>query len=470
MLATEISATIDVDTQTRLLDGITPVAAYDVLRHALPGPAFLLESAPAPDECARYSVVGLGSVGDLIARERCIRVRTPRRDDTFAAGALLAACRRLMADCAPRTPGRFLGAYGAAAFELASYFEELRMPPPGTRDVPDLHLVVPLIVVVFDHFTHLVSASVLGAEQASAPSAGDVMRLLRAARLDDVCLQPSTECARPGAASDFLRSVARAQDAIAEGEAFQIVLSQEWLIANASDPFAVYRSLRSINPSPYMYHLDFGGGELFGSSPEALCRLDRGRARIRPLAGTRPRPHDPVEERKVAAELQRDPKERAEHVMLVDLARNDLGRVCEYGSIDVADLFTVERYSHVLHLASEVHGTLRAGQDAFDLFAAAFPAGTVSGAPKIRAMQIIAELEGSRRGLYGGSVVYFGFDGSLDACITLRSAFVRDGLFSVRAGAGIVADSIPEREDAECRAKAGAVMAALAAPQRERAS
>jgi len=467
MLATAARSQMRVDSQTLLLDGTTPVAAYETLRRALPGRSFLLESSPAPDECARYSIIGLGSVAELTACAGVVRLQTPQGASDFSADRMLAACRAFLTACAPQHAPRFLGAYGVAGFELAGYFEDVHSPSATDADVPDLHLIVPEIVVVFDHFTHLVTASVLRHGDSVSGAPGDIMALLRAARLDDVRIEPVSQIRPATVARDFRRGVQTAKDAIAEGEAYQIVLSQAWQVSSASDPLHVYRSLRSINPSPYMFHLNLGWGELFGSSPEALCRLDDQRARIRPLAGTRPRPGDPREEQRVAAELQRDPKERAEHLMLVDLARNDLGRVCEYGSIEATELFAVERYSHVLHLASDVQGRLRTDCDAFDLFAAAFPAGTVSGAPKIRAMQIIGALEGVQRGPYGGSVAYFGFDGSLDACITLRSAFARDGVFGVRAGAGIVADSIPELEDAECHAKAGAVFAALGAPQPE---
>lgn len=210
-----------------------------------------------------------------------------------------------------------------------------------------------------------------------------------------------------------------------------------------------------------MFYLDHARRVLLGSSPEMLCKLDGPRARLRPLAGTRARPPLPEQERRAARQLRRDPKERAEHIMLVDLGRNDLGRVCSYGTVKVSELLAIESYSHVMHLVSEVQGVLRGDCDAFDLFAATFPAGTVSGAPKIRAMQLIAQIEGRRRGAYGGSVVHFGFDGSLDACIVLRSAEVRDGIALVTAGAGIVADSVSEREDAECHAKAGALRRAL---------
>jgi anthranilate synthase component 1 len=265
-----------------------------------------------------------------------------------------------------------------------------------------------------------------------------------------------------GSSADGYRAaVVAAKAAIYDGEAFQVVLSQGRTIASEAKPFDVYRALRSINPSPYMFFLEFGWGELLGSSPEMLAKLEGRRATVRPLAGTRARSDDADTDRKRAASLRRDPKERAEHTMLVDLGRNDLGRVCTAGSVQVHDFMDVERFSHVMHLVSEVSGQLEPGRDAFDLFAAAFPAGTVSGAPKIRALELIAQLEGLRRGFYAGAVLRVGFDGSMDSCITLRSMHAHGGAFHLRAGAGIVAASDPAGEDRECHAKLGAALDAL---------
>lgn len=459
---------IGLDSQTRLLDGITPVAAFDTLRRALGGPCFLLESAPAPDECARHSIIGIGRVGELRLLGGVLELAAPGDLATLPPDRLLEGCRRLLAACAPAANSRrFLGAYGVTSFELAGAFERLGTLPDGASDEPDLHLIVPATFVVFDHFTHAVTVSTLTTQDAAPLRADDIFGLLHGARLGELARLPAPAHMQRPAQPDYEHMVIAAKDAIVSGDLLQIVLSQELRVRSTRPPFDVYRELRSINPSPYMFYLELGDATLFGCSPEALCRLSDRRARIRPLAGTRPRPTDVLQEKIVAAELQRDPKERAEHTMLVDLARNDLGRVCEYGSVQATDLFTVERFSHVLHLASEVQGTLRAGFDAFDLFAAAFPAGTVSGAPKIRALQRIREFEGRPRGWYGGCVVHAGFDGSLDACITLRGAVARPGEFSVRAGAGIVADSVPEHEDAECRAKAAAVLAAIQGRARE---
>jgi anthranilate synthase component 1 len=453
-----------------LLDGITPIAAYDAVRRSLPGPSFMLESAPGAGELARHSIIGVGSIGELVACNGSVTVSTPARTQTYRGSAVLDAARLLLRECAPAfvepAYAPFVGAYGVAAFEFAGYFEHLTYPNGVAASPPDLHLVVPEHVVIFDHYTHNVAIISLGANRnrSQQNATADIAETLSSAQIG--ALQPAeagvhlTACAAP---ASFTAMVDRAKSAIRAGEIFQVVLSQAWTAAIGVDPFPVYRRLRSINPSPYMFYLDLDGRILLGSSPEMLCKLDGRVARLRPLAGTRGRPKTSDEERAVVRELQRDPKERAEHIMLVDLGRNDLGRVCDYGSVKVSELLAVERYSHVMHLVSEVQGALRSDCDAFDLFAATFPAGTVSGAPKIRAMQLISELEGRRRGSYGGSVVRFGFDDSLDACIVLRSAEVRDGIAHISAGAGIVADSIPEREDAECRAKARALAQAVQA-------
>jgi len=453
-----------------LLDGITPIAAYDAVRRSLGGPSFLLESAPGAGELARHSIIGVGSIGDVVASDGEVRVSTPSGTHTLAGSAVLDAARLLLRECAPAflesAYAPFVGAYGVATFEFAGYFERLPQVNRTAQSPPDLHLIVPEHVIIFDHYTHIVTIVSLGdgREQSQKVATADIAQTLSSARIGALqAPEGGVQLRTCVAPRSFTSMVDSAKAAIHAGNIFQVVLSQVWSASVGADPFPVYRKLRSINPSPYMFYLELDGRVLLGSSPEMLCKLDGRLARLRPLAGTRPRPATSDEERTVARELRRDPKERAEHIMLVDLGRNDLGRVCDYGSISVSELLAVERYSHVMHLVSEVRGVLRSDCDAFDLFAATFPAGTVSGAPKIRAMQLISELEGRRRGSYGGSVVRFGFDGSLDACIVLRSADVRDGIASISAGAGIVADSVPEREDAECRAKARALAQAVQA-------
>jgi anthranilate synthase component I len=458
-------------------DGITPIAAYSCASHVRPGPSFLFESAPGPSQTSRYSIIGLGTLGELIASEGAVSVREGRRREAFAAPDVFEGARSLMRRMAPDSSGglgvgRFLGAYGAAAFEFAGYVERLPRLRRNGDPMPDLHLIVPETVVVFDHFTHRMKLLTLADEAGRVRDDGDLVEALRAASIAPLATADLGPTAAGRSRADvsaaptsgpFTAAVGCAKESIVAGEAFQIVLSQRWNVSGCARPFDVYRALRTINPSPYMFYLDLGWGALFGSSPEVLARLDGSRAMVRPLAGTRSRNPDPDEERRIAAQLKRDVKERAEHIMLVDLGRNDLGKTSVPGSVRVTDLLSVEYYSHVMHLVSEVRGVLQPGRDAFDLFAAVFPAGTVSGAPKIRAMELIAELEGVRRGFYAGSIGYFGFDGSMDTCITLRSAHYYGGSYHVQAGAGIVADSVPESEDRECRSKAGAVFAALAA-------
>lgn len=443
-----------------LVDGVTPVAAYRALRGVVPGPSFLLESAPGAGQLARSSVIGLGVVAELQASPDGVALRIAgsrrahaRGDVLSAVRAFLDECRDLYADVAALP---YVGAYGVASFGAAALFER-RLAPMYTDAM--LHLIVPAALVVFDHPSHTAQVVMLEDHPERRKA---IETVLGSAVLSP--LERFRVCAfaqRTMSADRYRTTVSQAQQAIYDGEVFQVVLSQTWQSHISGDPFDAYRRLRSINPSPYMFYLDINGAVVLGSSPEMLCKLDGTRVRLRPLAGTRPRPPTPDRERDVERELCSDTKERAEHVMLVDLGRNDVGRVSRYGSVEVTELMAVERYSHVMHLVSEVQGTLAPDRDALDLFAAAFPAGTVSGAPKVRALELIAQLEGRNRGVYGGSIARFGFDGSLDACIVLRSAQVRDQIATFSAGAGIVADSVPELEERECRAKAKAVARAL---------
>ena len=448
-----------------MADSLTPIAAYDTLRQLAGGRSFLFESAPAAGQAARYSIIGLGACAELRVTNAAMLLSIDgaivRRD--LPTGAKVLAAARSMVNAVKPSQAELeasplLGAYGAASFELAGYFERLPQLSRNDDPMPDLHLVVPETVVVFDHFTHeLTMSSFAGTQRLE-----QIRSVLESARVPALAdgreLCSVYAVAAPIAYAD---AVDQAKEAIYAGEAFQIVLARHWSATMSATPFDAYRALRAINPSPYMYFLELGWGELFGSSPELLATVNQGRARIRPLAGTRARGAHLADDARLARQLKRDPKERAEHLMLVDLGRNDLARVCAAGSVRVNELLSVERYSHVMHLVSDIVGDLRPECDAFDLFAAAFPAGTVSGAPKIRAMELIAQLEGRRRGFYAGSVCRFGFDGSLDACITLRSAHVYDDLFHLSAGAGIVAASDPERENAECAAKAQVLIAAL---------
>ena len=336
-----------------------------------------------------------------------------------------------------------------------------------------MHLLITDTLVVFDHVQHrlLLFANAPTPDGCNLDAAYDDA----IARLDTLAARVQTPLTyalpAPGSAdvpptstmtqSQYEEAVRRAKEYIAAGDIFQVVLSQRLRRPTQADPFSIYRALRRINPSPYMFFLELGDMHLVGSSPEVLVRLSDRTAAVRPIAGTRPRGATPAEDQALEAELRADPKERAEHVMLVDLGRNDLGRVCDFNTVHVPELLVTESYSHVIHLVSHVEGRLRDGLDAYALLRATFPAGTLSGAPKIRAMEIIDELEGLKRGPYGGAVGYFGFNGNMDTCITIRTIVLKDGVAYLQAGAGIVADSDPTKEYQETLHKAGALSRAI---------
>jgi anthranilate synthase component 1 len=327
--------------------------------------------------------------------------------------------------------------------------------------VPALHYVAPRSLLVFDHLTRGIALVHAGSDEERRSLRKEVIRALRGALPNGVrrgrYSQPTTAYSR----ADYMSGVKRTQEYIAAGDVYQLVLSTRFSGQHELEPFQAYRALRLINPSPYMYYCSLGDVTVVGSSPEALVKLKGGRAQLRPIAGTRPRSDDPAIDVAREVELRGDPKENAEHIMLVDLARNDLGRVARAGSVQVDPYRAIERYSHVMHIVSGVNGELAPGCDAFDLFAAAFPAGTLVGAPKVRAMQIIDELEPVSRGLYGGTVGYFGARGDMDHAITIRTLVFRGDEYSYQAGAGIVADSVPETEHEEVLAKSAAMVRAL---------
>jgi len=448
--------------QTTLAMGaIDPVAAFGHLRNRLPAPAMLFEGALANGETGRGSILAFGCAGQLVASGASVLVTVAQREERFEARHVLDACRFLLQAGRPDRLERDspLGLFGVAAFEFAGYLERLPQSAPGAGAPPDLRLVVPQAVV--NLHAESGTATIVTAEASGFEA--QIVAALASARFAPSVDAPVVVLAALPARMPFAAMVARAQEAIRAGDAYQVVLSQGWEAPYASDPLSVYGRLRTINPAPYRFFMQLPEATLFGASPEMLCTLRGTDARVRPLAGTRARPSSPPAEPAVARGLRSDPKERAEHVMLVDLGRNDLGRVCRYGSVRLDTFMDVERFSHVMHLVSDVRGSLRSDADAFDLLAATFPAGTVTGAPKIRAMELIAELEGCRRGYYGGAIIRAGFDGSLDTCLILRSAVMRDGRVQIRAGAGVVADSIAAREHAECVAKARAVAQALGA-------
>jgi anthranilate synthase component 1 len=372
----------------------------------------------------------------------------------------------------PGLPPFTAGAVGFFAYDFVRRLEKIPQTAKNDLHAPDFTFMFFDRLLVFDHVKQQIQiiASANVADKKSA--AREYERAVRDIAAIERKLSGKTEPRRKSrvaskvkvkasvSKSDFVRNVRRAKEYIAAGDVFQVVLSQRFDLKLQSEPFEVYRALRRVNPSPYMFYLRLGERHVLGSSPEMLVKVTGRKLEYRPIAGTRPRAADADEDRRREAELRADEKERAEHVMLVDLGRNDLGRVSEYGSVQVRDLMMVERYSHVMHLVSALESKLRPELSALDAFAACFPAGTLSGAPKVRAMQIIEELEPTRRGIYGGSILYADFGGDLNSCIAIRTMVVDGKQAHVQAGAGIVADSDPEKEHEECVSKAGALLQA----------
>jgi anthranilate synthase component I len=487
-------------TRRLLADGETPVGVY---RKLAGGPGtFLLESAEqgagsAGIAWSRYSFIGVRSSATLVERDgAAVWLGNPPAGLPVAGDPVevlretvraLAASGGQPVDGIPPLTGGMVGYLG---YDLVRRFERLPSLADDDLGVPEMAMMLATDLVVLDHFDGsaiLVANAVLPAldepgrtDQVVAAYHHAVGRLdamtTALSRPIPPMISTVQDPAPPGevvsrtADGAYQKAVEAAKEAIRAGECFQIVVAQRFERDTSADPLDVYRVLRTTNPSPYMYLLRFDGFDIVGSSPEAHLKVTAGaggqrRAMLHPIAGTRPRGGTPQEDGRLAAELIADPKERAEHVMLVDLGRNDLGRVCEPGTVEVPEFATIERYSHVMHIVSTVVGTLRPDRSAFDALAATFPAGTLSGAPKVRAMQIIEELEPTRRGPYGGTVGYFGFGGDMDMAIAIRTALLRDGRAYVQAGAGIVADSDPAAEDRETRSKAAAVLAAIAAAE-----
>jgi anthranilate synthase component 1 len=469
-------------TRRLLADAETPVGAYRKLAAGRPG-TFLLESAEHGGVWSRYSFVGVRAAATLSERDG-VAVWTgsgPEDHPSDPLAALRDASARLhtprkRADLPPLTGGLV----GYLGYDAVRRMERLPSTTVDDLHVPELQFLLATDLAVLDHSdgTILLIANVV---RRLTPHADDDPRQAYAdavARLDAM----AADLAAPAESSvatvdrsapaevvsrtepaDYLAAVEQAKRHIYAGDAFQVVLSQRFEMAVDPDPLDVYRVLRASNPSPYMYLLRFDDMAVVGSSPEVLVRVENGRALMHPIAGTRPRGATPEEDARLADELLADPKERAEHVMLVDLGRNDLGRVCRPGTVDVVNLLQVERYSHVMHLVATVVGDVREELTALDVLVACFPAGTLSGAPKVRAMEIIESLEPTRRGVYGGVVGYVDVGGDMDTAIAIRTVVLRGGRAFVQAGAGIVADSDPAAEHQECRNKAAAVLSALSA-------
>ncbi|KAA2243933.1 anthranilate synthase component I [Salinarimonas soli] len=460
----------------------TPVAAFLKLRAGRSGAAFLLESVEGGAVRGRYSIIGLDP--DIVWRCRDGRAEIDRdalrRENRFVPedAPPLQSLRALIAESAielgPDMPPMAAGLFGYLGYDMVRDMERLGPPKPDALGVPDAIMVRPTIVAVFDAVRDELSLlapvrpkSGVGAraayEAALARIDAVAEALERPLSLDerrqpgDIAAPTSVSNTTPAA---YEAMVARAKEYIAAGDIFQVVLSQRFEAPFTLPAFSLYRALRRINPAPFLCYLDFEDFQIVCSSPEILVRLRGGKVTIRPIAGTRPRGATPAEDRRHAEDLLADPKERAEHLMLLDLGRNDVGRVSRIGSVQVTDSFFLEFYSQVMHIVSNVEGRLAEGHDALSALCAGFPAGTVSGAPKVRAMQIIDELEREKRGPYGGCIGYFGADGEMDTCIVLRTAVVKDGRMSVQAGAGIVHDSVAASEQQECVNKAKALFRA----------
>jgi anthranilate synthase component 1 len=464
-----------------LADAETPLSAYRKLSAGRTG-TFLLESAEHGGIWSRYSFIGVRSAATLSERDgKAVWTGIgPEDHPDDPLGALHDAITRL------HTPRRSVdlppltgGLVGYLGYDAVRRMERLPSTNPDDLAIPEMQFLLATDLAVLDHSdgTILLIANVIRRLTPHADNAPKHAYADALARLDAM----EADLARPAASSvavverrdpagfsgrtapgDYQKAVRTAKDYIAAGDVFQVVPSQRFEVETAADPLDVYRILRASNPSPYMYLLRLDGLDVVGSSPEAHVKVTGRQALLHPIAGTRPRGATPEEDARLAGELMSDPKERAEHVMLVDLGRNDLGRVCAPGTVDVVELMAVERYSHVMHIVSTVVGELEADRDAFDALVATFPAGTLTGAPKIRAMEIIEELEPTRRGLYAGVVGYFDVGGDLDTAIAIRTTVMRGGTAYVQAGAGIVADSDPDAEEQESRNKAAAVLAAIA--------
>jgi len=466
-----------------LADRLTPVSAFERLVATEPegsnGYAFLLESVEGGERIGRYSI--LGSNPSLIFRSKGQHAEITEaghvQEFRFAEGedpltyikALMQRYKYVPTPDLPRFSG---GAVGFLGYDVVRFFEQLPDANPDDLNVEDACLLFTDTLLIFDHVRHrlkvVCNAHVTGDPNAAYEEALGKIEALSARLRTPVPetlpepREPRTVQVEPlWSRQEYEAGVERCREYILAGDAFQIVLSQRFKVEFGVPPFDLYRALRSVNPSPYMYYLSLGGRKIIGTSPEILVSVEKRTARLRPIAGTRPRGSNEAEDFRLEKELLADEKERAEHIMLVDLSRNDLGRVCEYGTVRVNELMIIERYSHVMHIVSDVTGKLRPDKDVFDVLRACFPHGTVSGAPKVRAMEIIDEQEPARRGFYAGSVGYFSYSGDMDMAIAIRTMLVDGSTAYLQAGGGLVADSVPANEYMECVNKARALVSAI---------
>jgi len=470
---------------TRLIADLeTPVSALLKLADGRPN-SFLLESVEGGRSRGRYSLIGLKP--DVIWRCRGDKAEINRdarfQPDRFAAEPVgaLASLRALIAESRIELPQGLppmaSGLFGYMSYDMVRLVEQLPDLKPEKLNLPDSIFLRPTVMAIFDSVEDMITvvtpiwpggpggggnarAAYNQAMERLSDIVHDLDRALPQQRSNNGVLLDLPEPHSNMPPEAFRAMVDRAKEYILAGDIFQVVLSQRFSLPFQLPPLALYRSLRRLNPSPFLFYLDFGGFSVIGSSPEILVRLRDNTVTIRPIAGTRPRGKNPDEDRALAADLLADEKELAEHLMLLDLGRNDVGRVAKVGSVKVTERMKIENYSHVMHIVSNVEGAIEPKYDAMDALMAGFPAGTVSGAPKVRAMEIIEELEPEKRGIYGGAVGYFAANGSMDTCIALRTTVVKDGVMYVQAGAGIVADSVPESEHQECQHKARALVRA----------
>jgi len=460
-----------------LADMETPVSTLMKLRHE--PHVFLLESVEGGEKWARYTFLGFDPhvifrvKGEDVLIQKNGETRSQKHggDPMGFLRELLQAYRPVPVDGLPRFYG---GAVGFLGYDMVRYFEKLPGAPEEDIETDDATFLITDTLMIFDNVRHTIKMVACAVNDGRDDLRGVYDEAIeKLDRMSDVLQSPVERREFPAeegndalpesnmTREDFKAVVKQAKDYIVAGDVIQVVLSQRFQVENSRDPIDLYRALRYVNPSPYLFFLKFEDLILVGSSPEVMVRLEDGVAELRPIAGTRRRGGNEQEDRSLSDELLQDPKERAEHVMLVDLGRNDLGRIARIGSVQVSQFMVVERYSHVMHLVSHVQAQLSDGKDAFDVLKATFPAGTLSGAPKIRAMEIIDELEPTRRGPYGGAVGYFSYTGNMDLCITIRTIMIKDGRVFIQAGAGIVADSDPDEEHQECVNKAMGMVQAI---------
>jgi anthranilate synthase component I len=459
-----------------MADLLTPVAAYLKIERLSPY-SFLLESVEGGEKVARYSFLGFDPHTIVRSSKGIVTIETEDTKQTVDQ-PMLTVLRRLAGQHIPvklpDMPPFVCGAVGYIGYDAVRWFEKIPDKNPDDLNIDEAVMMFYSRILVFDHVRHQIhlianiftNGRTEGLESEYQRAIDDIESM--EAHLEDTIEPlPRTELKEPVKVrsnmtkEEFEQAVVKAKEYIAAGDIFQVVLSQRFEVALSAHPFEVYRALRVVNPSPYMFFLKMDEQYVLGASPEMLVRATGRRLEYRPIAGTRKRGSTETEDLLLGEEMRADEKEVAEHVMLVDLGRNDLGRVADFGSVEVTDLMIIERYSHVMHLVSAIKARLRAGKDRFDALAACFPAGTLSGAPKVRAMEIIDEMEPTRRGIYGGAVMYLDYSGNLDSCIAIRTILVKNGKTYIQAGAGLVADSVPESEYVETLNKARAMLQAI---------